>query len=138
MLLNSENQEFFTILSLLILLSIAWCTWEILCNNHHCTQLFTCLVKSGHFWGLKVAGKSHSTTRVSFHYHKLGCITFIKKKNTKWTEKGMHYCRIVKTVTQDINHTESHELLADNKCVIDWSLKSHAYYEHNPHFNAGS
>lgn len=53
-------------------------------------------------------------------------------------KKGMHCCRIAKIVFQDMNHTESCEVLADNKCVIDWSLKSHAYYEHNPHFNAGS
>lgn len=52
-------------------------------------------------------------------------------------KKRMHYCRMVKIIVQDINHTESCEFLADNKRVIDRSLKSHAYYEHNPHSNAG-
>lgn len=65
-------------------------------------------------------------------------VLFSLRKKSQDGQKKMYYCRIVKIVVQDINHTETHEFLADNKCVIDWSLKSHAYYEHNPHFNAGS
>lgn len=34
-------------------------------------------------------------------------------------KKRMHYCRMVKIIVQDINHTESCEFLADNKRVID-------------------
>lgn len=133
-----RKHDFFTIISLLLLLSIPWCTWESLSNNHPWHNSLHALQNQGIFEHWKVDGKSLSTTRASFHYYQLGCITFIKEKNAKLTKKGMHYCRILKIVFQDINHTESCEVLADNKCVIDWSLKSHAYYEHNPHFNAGS
>lgn len=46
-------------------------------------------------------------------------VLFSLRKKSQDGQKKMYYCRIVKIVVQDINHTETHEFLADDKCVID-------------------
>jgi len=65
--------------------------------------------------------ESHSALP-GHHFITVNLCYFHKGNNAKWTKKRMHYCRVVKKIkitVRDINHTESHEFLADNKRVID-------------------
>lgn len=137
-IVNSLSRYCNKTLIILNLLRTTCYMWESISNNNNWILFFFYMPrKTMSFLSTERLMGSHFAL-AGYHFIIVNLCYFHKgNKFQMGKKKGMHYCRIVIIIVQDINHTKSCEFLADNKRVIDWSLKSHANYEHNPHSNAG-